>query len=197
MSNISVQVVETKVHDGQKAGTSGLRKKVRPCVTVPPQTPANASSRVRKVGGQSNDVRRVGGLLGHAHSSPLCQIPCSDLQVNVFQQEHYLANFVQSTFNALPADDLQGVIRLRLSCYSHSSSSLRGISQLTAACLLPGGVTCRALALLHRCMLTHCTMAEVAPLKELILPPCNILDVMRIWIFSYPLHYVPAQTPAV
>ena len=31
------------------------------------------------------------------------------LQVKVFQQQHYLENFVQSTFNALPASDLKGI----------------------------------------------------------------------------------------
>jgi phosphoglucomutase len=29
-------------------------------------------------------------------------------QVTVFQQEHYLANFVQSTFDALPQSELPG-----------------------------------------------------------------------------------------
>ncbi|KAK9790311.1 hypothetical protein WJX73_001398 [Symbiochloris irregularis] len=55
MSNINVKVVETKPFEGQKPGTSGLRKKVTD-----------------------------------------------------FQKEHYLANFVQSTFDALPAEDLKG-----------------------------------------------------------------------------------------
>ena len=31
-----------------------------------------------------------------------------DLQVTVFQQEHYLENFVQSTFDALPEEKLTG-----------------------------------------------------------------------------------------
>ena len=30
------------------------------------------------------------------------------LQVTEFQQEHYVENFVQATFNALPQDHLQG-----------------------------------------------------------------------------------------
>ena len=30
------------------------------------------------------------------------------LQVTEFQQEHYVENFVQATFNALPQDQLQG-----------------------------------------------------------------------------------------
>jgi len=29
-------------------------------------------------------------------------------QVTVFQQPHYLQNFVQSTFNALPAEEVKG-----------------------------------------------------------------------------------------
>ncbi|KAL0051937.1 hypothetical protein WJX82_004836 [Trebouxia sp. C0006] len=55
MSGIGYKVVETQIYDGQKPGTSGLRKKV-----------------------------------------------------TVFQQKHYLENFVQATFNALPADNLKG-----------------------------------------------------------------------------------------
>ncbi|XBI73655.1 hypothetical protein VPH35_067361 [Triticum aestivum] len=51
----SVTKKETKPYEGQKPGTSGLRKKV-----------------------------------------------------TVFQQPHYLANFVQATFNALPADQVKG-----------------------------------------------------------------------------------------
>jgi len=31
-----------------------------------------------------------------------------DLQVTLFQQEHYLENFVQSTFDALPENSLTG-----------------------------------------------------------------------------------------
>ena len=34
-----------------------------------------------------------------------------DLQVTVFQQEHYLENFVQSTFDALPEEKLTGKSR--------------------------------------------------------------------------------------
>lgn len=55
MSGIGYKVVDTQIYEGQKPGTSGLRKKV-----------------------------------------------------TVFQQKHYLENFVQATFNALPADDLKG-----------------------------------------------------------------------------------------
>jgi hypothetical protein len=33
---------------------------------------------------------------------------CDIVQVTVFQQEHYLANFVQSTFDALPQSELTG-----------------------------------------------------------------------------------------
>ncbi|CAM6117754.1 unnamed protein product [Calypogeia fissa] len=55
MGAFKVVEVATKPYDGQKPGTSGLRKKV-----------------------------------------------------TVFQQEHYLANFVQATFNALPASKVSG-----------------------------------------------------------------------------------------
>ncbi|KAK9813312.1 hypothetical protein WJX72_012352 [[Myrmecia] bisecta] len=54
-AGVAVQVVKTKPFEGQKPGTSGLRKKV-----------------------------------------------------TVFEQQHYLANFVQSTFNALPSEGLKG-----------------------------------------------------------------------------------------
>ena len=81
MSGIGYQTVETTTYDGQKPGTSGLRKKV--------------------------------STAGGSVASPL---ECCDrfdcrklaLQVKVFQQKHYLENFVQSTFNALPADELKG-----------------------------------------------------------------------------------------
>eukprot|EP00898_Chlorokybus_atmophyticus_P004305 jgi/Chlat1/4876/Chrsp31S08943 len=55
MSSFNVETVSTKPYDGQKPGTSGLRKKV-----------------------------------------------------TVFQQPNYLANFVQASFNALPAENVKG-----------------------------------------------------------------------------------------
>lgn len=30
------------------------------------------------------------------------------IQVKIFQQKHYLENFVQATFDSLPAEDLKG-----------------------------------------------------------------------------------------
>lgn len=36
------------------------------------------------------------------------------LQVTIFQQQHYLENFVQSTFDALPAEELKGGSRVPL-----------------------------------------------------------------------------------
>jgi hypothetical protein len=46
------------------------------------------------------------GALGSA--SHLACYLLRDLQVTVFQQEHYLENFVQATFDALPEDKLTG-----------------------------------------------------------------------------------------
>jgi hypothetical protein len=34
------------------------------------------------------------------------------MQVTVFKQDHYLANFVQSTFNALPSEKVKGIVAL-------------------------------------------------------------------------------------
>ena len=39
-----------------------------------------------------------------------------DLQVTVFQQEHYLENFVQSTFDALPEEKLTGKLYHQYRC---------------------------------------------------------------------------------
>ena len=41
-----------------------------------------------------------------------------------FQKEHYLANFVQSTFDALPADDLQGAAQAPRQCRSLARQAL-------------------------------------------------------------------------
>ena len=42
-----------------------------------------------------------------------------DLQVTIFQQEHYLENFVQATFDALPEDKLTGKGAIKLALEHH------------------------------------------------------------------------------
>nr|CAB3498457.1 unnamed protein product [Digitaria exilis] len=83
----SVTKKATTPFEGQKPGTSGLRKKVFP--------PALAVSRSRFpftfLGAPNRDL-----------SVPVMR------WVTVFQQPHYLQNFVQSTLNALPAEEVKG-----------------------------------------------------------------------------------------
>nr|CAB3493495.1 unnamed protein product [Digitaria exilis] len=142
----SVTKKATTPFEGQKPGTSGLRKKVFP--------PALALSRSRFpftfLGALNRDlsvpvmrwVRSPFWSLGSAARQPwlpcrlvdlagrllgrdlgalfdpsfrffwICwdnpPLPLSSSAVTVFQQPHYLQNFVQSTFNALPAEEVKG-----------------------------------------------------------------------------------------
>ena len=50
------------------------------------------------------------GALAFATDITYCLL--GDLQVTVFQQEHYLENFVQATFDALPENNLTGNLPL-------------------------------------------------------------------------------------
>ncbi len=44
----------------------------------------------------------------HPQLWPACVCVCPALQTRVFMEGHYLHNFVQSTFDSLPAAELKG-----------------------------------------------------------------------------------------
>ncbi|GJM96387.1 hypothetical protein PR202_ga13215 [Eleusine coracana subsp. coracana] len=107
----------TTPFEGQKPGTSGLRKKVslprpRPPVYVPV---ALRSGSLCDVLGRvaTSDALDPPPALASRISLGACSRGNSGLSnqsflVTVFQQPNYLHNFVQATFNALPAEQVKG-----------------------------------------------------------------------------------------
>lgn len=88
---VPTRLIRTQPHEGQKPGTSGLRKKV----SVPPSLPFICALLHWSDRQRANTESWRGYVL----------------QVTEFQKPHYLENFVQATFNALPAGELKGALR--------------------------------------------------------------------------------------
>lgn len=67
------------------------------------------------------------GVLISSSSSILCSwgwISAGILQVTVFQQDHYLHNFVQSTFDALPSEKVKGMVWMSFSLVDEDGNSI-------------------------------------------------------------------------
>ena len=126
--NIPARLVKTRPFDGQKPGTSGLRKKVFGLDFLGVTVAAICCRQIILLNNARPRNRRV-------------NVP----QVTEFEQDHYLENFVQSTFNALPAAELKGELELSIDM-NKSIALMRDAASLPwqdrrSSCLGMGGIT--------------------------------------------------------
>ncbi|RLN41282.1 hypothetical protein C2845_PM01G30530 [Panicum miliaceum] len=128
MGLFTVTKKATTPFEGQKPGTSGLRKK-RASLGFPATSRISPGSLSLGISGLCS-IRRFGWICrgtpptvivirgGQAEDSDFAVDTVGlnvylvthvvTVEVTVFQQPHYLQNFVQSTFNALPAEEVKG-----------------------------------------------------------------------------------------